>query len=154
MRGSQRDAAAAVEVGSLSITKTVLGTPAGDPVPTSYNVHVVCDGDQVDDVFELAAGETTTIDNLLDGTNCTVNEEGTDTFATGTDVRYTPAGVDTEGVEIETDTTTDVTVINDFTGVEGEVVSDPPVRPGAGRSTRCGRRGSGLHRLTIRTQVL
>jgi hypothetical protein len=119
-----------VEVGSLSITKSVLGTPAGTPVPTTYNVHVVCDGDQVDDIFELAAGETTTIDNLEDGTNCTVNEEGTDTFATGTVVSYTPAGVNTDGVEIETDTTTAVTVINDFTGVEGEVVViNPPVAP-------------------------
>jgi len=118
-----------LEVGSLSITKTVLGTPAGNPVPTSYNVHVVCDGDQVDDVFELAAGETTTIDNLLDGTNCTVSEEGIETFALGTDVRYTPEGADSEGVEIETDTTTNVTVINDFTGVEAEVVTDPGTTP-------------------------
>ena len=74
-------------------------------MPTSYNVHVVCDGDQVDDVFELAAGEKTTIDNLLAGTICTVDEEGTETFADGTVVSYTPTGVDSEGVEIENDNT-------------------------------------------------
>jgi len=117
-----------LEVGSLTITKQVLGTPAGDPVPTSYNVHVVCDGDQVDDVIELTDGETTEIDNLLDGTICTVVEEGTETFAIGTDVRYTPASASTEaGVEIETDTTTAVTVTNDFTNVQGETVVTPPV---------------------------
>ena len=118
-----------LEFGSLSVTKSVLGTPAGNPVPTSYNVHVVCDGDQVDDVFELAAGETTTIDNLLDGTVCTVNEENTETFAIGSAVSYTPTGANTEGVEIETDTTVAVTVINDFTNVQGNTVVDPPVAP-------------------------
>lgn len=116
------------ELGSLSITKSVLGTPAGNPVPTSYNVHVECDGDQIDEVIELAAGETTVIDNLLAGTICTVEEEGTDTFAFGTDVRYTPVDVDSEGVEIVFDDTVEVTVINDFTGVSPEVVVDPPVQ--------------------------
>ena len=116
-------------VGSLSITKTVLGTPAGDPVPTSYDMHVVCDHDQFDDMVTLDAGETTTINNLLSGAVCTVSENGTDTFATGTVVSYTPTGVDTNGVEIVTDNTTEVTVTNDFTGVEGEVVTDPIVTP-------------------------
>jgi hypothetical protein len=64
-----------VEVGSLSITKTVLGTPAGNPVPTSYDIHVVCGGDQVDEVIELDPDEKTTIDNLLAGTICTVEEQ-------------------------------------------------------------------------------
>jgi hypothetical protein len=117
-----------LETGSLSITKTVIGTPAGDPVPTTYDIHVVCDGDQVDEVFPLAAGESTTIDNLLDGTICTVNEEGTETFAIGTEVTYTPTGVDTDGVEIETDTTAAVTVTNDFTNVQGTTVVEPPVQ--------------------------
>jgi hypothetical protein len=118
-----------VEVGSLSITKTVLGTPAGNPVPTTYNIHVVCDGDQVDEVIELDPDEKTTIDNLLAGTICTVEEQGTETFAVGTDVRYTPTGLNTEGVEIENDNTADVIVTNDFTNVAGEVVSDQPVAP-------------------------
>jgi hypothetical protein len=116
-----------VEIGSLSITKKVLGTPAGNPVPTSYNIRIVCDGDQVDDVIELAPDEKTMIDNLLAGTICTVEEEGTETFAVGTVVSYTPTGVDTEGVVIENDNTADVVVTNDFTQVGGEVVSDPPV---------------------------
>ena len=116
-------------VGSLSLTKTVLGTPAGDPVPTSYDLHVVCDGDQFDDVVTLEADETTTIDNLLDGTVCTVTENGVDTFADGTVVSYTPAIADTDGVEIVDDTTTNVTVTNDFTGVSGEVVTVPGTTP-------------------------
>jgi hypothetical protein len=82
----------------------------------------------------LALGDTKTFDGLLSGDTCTVSEDITG-FATGTVVTFTVDGVTTTppsgsvDVEIPVDDTVAVTVNNDFTNVEGEVVTEPGTTP-------------------------
>jgi hypothetical protein len=117
--------------GSLTVTKTVQGTPQGTPTPTGFTLHVSCDDDSVnEDVVLPLTGGTKTYDDLISGITCTVTEAGTDTFAPGTVVTFNGVQVDPStgvGVEIPGNDTATVTVNNDFSAVLGEVVVDPPV---------------------------
>jgi hypothetical protein len=127
------------QFGSLAVTKVVTGlplegTPLDGAIPTSFTAHVSCDdGTEQDVTFPITggAGTPSQIDGIEAGSNCTVVEQDTAGFPTGTVVGYTPLGVDSAGAFVDANATTAVTITNDFTGVElePEVVSDPPVTP-------------------------
>lgn len=134
------------EPGSLLVTKVVEapdGTPV-EPLPTSYTATVTCEepgavaAQLVSTVTFGAGGGIGVADPALDdldvGTICTVVEDGTAGFPTGTVVTYDPEGADTEGVEIpagEVGVTVEIT--NDFSGIQVEPadVVEPPVAPAA-----------------------
>jgi hypothetical protein len=127
------------EFGSLAVTKVVLGLPlAGTPVdgaiPASFTAHVSCDdGTEQDVTFPISggAGTPSQINGIEAGSKCTVVEQGTAGFPTGSVVSYSPVGVDSTGAFVDANATTSVTITNNFEGVElePEVVSDPPVTP-------------------------
>jgi hypothetical protein len=128
------------EFGSLAVSKNVTGLPlSGSPadgtVPTSFTAHVSCDdGTEQDVTFPVTGGAGTPalIDDIEAGSTCTVVEQDTGSFPTGTVVSYSPAGADSTGVLVDADATTAVTITNDFTGVqlqpaEEQPVEDPPI---------------------------
>lgn len=98
-----------VEHGDLVVTKDIVGTPTGE---SSFTVHVACDDDSVDeDVVFTTNGESKTYTDLVAGINCTVEE----TANGGATVTYDPTDVATNGIEIQPDTSNEVTVTNTFT---------------------------------------
>jgi len=132
------------QFGSLSVEKVVMGLPlTGVPVdgaiPTSFTAHVSCDdGTEQDVTFPITggAGTPSQIDNIEAGSNCTVVELDTAGFPTGSVVSYDPVDVDTAGTFVDANETTEVTISNNFEGVQlqPEVVTPvdpetPPVAP-------------------------
>jgi hypothetical protein len=110
--------------GSLQVTKAV--DPNGGPAPEGENitVHIDCgDGTITADRGLSAAGESTTIDNIPAGMECTVTE--TD-MSTATAVAYDPTG----GVQtiVSGDTVT-VTVTNTYPTPETPTVVPTEVSP-------------------------
>jgi hypothetical protein len=128
------------QYGSLALQKVVLGLPlAGEPVdgaiPSSFTAHVSCDdGTEQDVTFpgDGGAGTPAQIDGIEAGSTCTVVEQGTDGFPTGTVVGYDPSTASTAGVSVEECETTQVTITNDFRNVElkdAVVTPTDPVDP-------------------------
>jgi hypothetical protein len=125
------------EFGSLAVTKVVLGLPlAGTPIdgaiPSSFTAHVSCDDGTEQDVTFPGSGGTGTpsqVDGIEAGSSCTVIEQDTAGFPTGSAVGYTPLGAESAGVFVDANATTEVTITNDFSGVQLEpevVVEQPP----------------------------
>ena len=129
--------------GTLQVSKVVAapdGTPL-TPLPTSYTALVTCDDNPatISTVTFGAGGgigvAVPPLTGLTIGTTCTVVEQDTDTFASGTVVTYDPADADTVGVTIpEGNVGVTVQITNDFSGVPVEVspadvVVPPPVAP-------------------------
>jgi hypothetical protein len=125
------------QFGSLSLTKDVsglpiVGTPIDGTVPTSFTAHVSCDdGHEVDVTFPITGGAGTpaTIDQIEAGSQCTVVEQGVDTFRTQTVVSYTPQGVEVApGIFVDANVDVPVTITNNFEGVDvlGADVTAPP----------------------------
>jgi hypothetical protein len=122
--------------GSLAVTKVVIPVPAGqtpvEAIPASFTVHVECDDETTADLVlpvieEGVPNFTGVVTGIEDGAICTVEE--TTALPTGGTVAYTPITVTTDGVEVFGGEQTEVTVTNDFSGVEVEpadVVEQPP----------------------------
>jgi hypothetical protein len=113
------------ETGSLAVTKVVVPLAEGltplSPLPTSFTVHVDCDDDTTADLVlptieEGVPNYTGVVTDIEDGAICTVEE--TTVLPDGTVVTYNPTNVTTDGVEVIGGEQTQVTVTNDFTGVE------------------------------------
>ena len=124
-------------VGSLSVTKTVVGpngTPTGT-LPTGFTVHVECDDlvTSVDVTFPASGGAGTpaTINNIEAGSTCIVTELNTGTFPPGTTVSYTPVGANTTGVVVDANEHVVVNVTNTFAAAAPPVpVPTPPTFTG------------------------
>lgn len=106
-------------VGSISVTKTVIGLPGGLLLrvpPESYTALVDCDnGDSATVLFGPGGGQGTPTPALTDlpvGTVCTVVEQ--DPPGNGASVAYDPPGVDTIGVTITGQTAVEVGITNDY----------------------------------------
>jgi len=107
--------------GSLQITKTVLGDPAGtDGYP--FTVHVECTDDPNDPynlTFNVQAPGPQTITGIPDKSICTITE--TD------DGGAVDVDISSDQVEIVESTTAQVTVTNTFTTLEvAKIVENPP----------------------------
>ncbi|HEX6685499.1 MAG TPA: DUF5979 domain-containing protein [Candidatus Limnocylindrales bacterium] len=98
--------------------------PPGQPVqplPSQFTVTVTCTGLAPFDVTFGAGGGVAIagkeqLDNIPAGAVCTVQEQGTAGFPSGSQVRYIPATANTTGVVIGT-TPVLIAVVNDFSGV-------------------------------------
>jgi hypothetical protein len=109
-------------VGSLTVTKVNVlpeGLPAV-PIPETFTVTVTCgELPPVTVTFGSGGGEgdpSPAIEDVPASTVCTVVEDTTG-FPAEAFVSYDPPGADTEGVPIDADEPTFVTVTNDFSGV-------------------------------------
>jgi hypothetical protein len=113
-----------VELGDLTVTKAIFGTPTGTP---DFTVHVECDDDSVnEDVHFTTDGQSKSYTDLVAGITCTVEETNTG----GAAVSYSPLDVSSTGVEILVDADTPVTVTNTFPAgpdIAPEVIDEPPV---------------------------
>lgn len=125
------------QYGSITVTKVVsglplVGNPVGGTVPDGFTVHVSCDdGTEQDVTFPVSGGAGTpaTIDGIEAGSSCTVIEQNTGTFPTGTAVTYDPANAPT-GFFVDAEQEVAVQVTNDFVDVlveAEEVTAAPPV---------------------------
>jgi hypothetical protein len=112
-------------VGSLTVTKIVIapnGEPA-TPLPTSYSSIVNCnDGipahTNATVTFPGGGGEgTPVLTGITNGSVCTVVEQNTGAFPSGTSVSYSPAGADSTGVTISGSAAAQVAITNDFSAV-------------------------------------
>ncbi len=121
------------QFGSITVTKVVTGLPLAAPptdgtVPTEFTILVTCDDGTNEALTFPVTGGSATVDQIEAGSECTVVEQGTETFPTSTIVTYVPAGVDTTPFFVDAEQDVAVTVTNGFTSVGGEVVT-PPTTP-------------------------
>jgi hypothetical protein len=122
-------------VGSLAVTKIVQPLAEGlvplETIPTEFTIHVECDDETTADLVlpvieEGVPNYTGVVTGIEDGATCTVEE--TTVLPDGSVVTYNPTNVVTDGVEVIGGEQTEVTVTNNFEGVElaPEVVTEQP----------------------------
>jgi hypothetical protein len=111
-------------VGQLTVTKSVVAAPTGTlvtPLPTSFSATVTCDDGTTATITFLASGGASTPSSVFTSKDatCTVVEQGTASFPTGSTWSYSPASASTTGVTVNaTDVNVDVTITNDFSNAQ------------------------------------
>lgn len=125
------------DVGALEVTKEVTAAPGNALLapPTSFEINVTC-GEDIDETFSLAATEVHTVTDIPDGSSCVVTELGTGGFPVGSTVTIgsitvaSPLPTDVAGdpVDVDGGDLVQVTVTNDFSGIEVQAgnVTAPP----------------------------
>jgi uncharacterized repeat protein (TIGR01451 family) len=108
--------------GSVEVTKTVTGAPAGFISPT-YNLELDCTGTTFDQTFSLNAGDKQIFNNIPEGTTCTVNEPSQPSPPSG--YRYETEIVSPASVTIVKDTTVSIEVTNPL--MENCAINSPTI---------------------------